>query len=292
MAPIMLYAKARVQSTMETERRPAPTRDLDSGKHQSAAEVYRPLVEEGQGQLERPWLDLSLSGLIAGLDIGFGPLAMAVVAGRLHTDFHLSIASALFFGAFLYPLGFVFVIMGKSELFTENTLAPVAGVLTGSGSLVRLARSWSVILSANIAGTIIFSLLASHVAPVFTPYREVYRAMGTDLVSQPFLQAMLAGVFGGWLVALIAWLIESTKGSTVHFIIIYVVAYLLVGLALYHSIIGSIEVLLGMFAGAPITWVDWLTRFLIPAVLGNAIGGVFFVAGLKGFQARLDKGKV
>jgi formate/nitrite transporter FocA (FNT family) len=97
--------------------------------------------------------------------------------------------------------------------------------------------------------------------------------------------ALLAGILGGWLVALIAWLIQSTKGSAVHFILIYVISYLLIALTLYHSIIGSIEVLLGMFAGAPITWATWLGSFLLPAVAGNIIGGVVFVAGLKGFQA-------
>ena len=64
------------------------------------------------------------------------------------------------------------------------------------------------------------------------------------------------------------------------------VAYLLVGLTLYHCVIGSTEVLLGMFAGGPITWASWFGAFLAPAVLGNALGGVFFVTGMKAFQAR------
>ncbi len=259
--------------------------DSDRGKRQSVGEVYTPLVEKGQEEMGRSSLDLALSGFIAGLDIGFGPLAMGVVAGRLHLDFGLSIKQALFLGSFLYPLGFVLVIMGKSELFTENTLAPVAGMVRGTGTLTGLARIWSVILGTNIAGTIAFSLLVSHIDVVFAPYREMYRAMGTPLVSASFIQVVLSGILGGWLVALIAWLIESTKGSSVHFIVIYVIAYLLVGLTLFHSIIGSIEALLAMFAGAPITWVTWLTKFLVPAVLGNAIGGVFFVTALKGFQA-------
>ncbi|MBV9280285.1 MAG: formate/nitrite transporter family protein, partial [Chloroflexi bacterium] len=216
--------------------------DVESGKHQDPSEVFEPLVREGAGQLQRSSWDLALSGLIAGLDIGFGPLAMAIVAGRLHALFHLSVMQALFFGGFLYPLGFVFVIMGKSELFTENTLAPVAGLLTGSSTITLLARSWALILGLNTAGTIIFSLFVAHVDLLFVPYKDVYRTMGMALVGQDFLQATLAGVFGGWLVALIAWLVESTKGSIVHFVIIYVVAYLLVGLTLYHSVIGSIEV--------------------------------------------------
>jgi formate/nitrite transporter FocA (FNT family) len=259
---------------------------LDSGKRQSVSEVYTPLVEKGQEELDRSTLDLSVSGFIAGLDIGFGPLAMGIVAGRLHQSFGLTIEEALFLGSFLYPLGFVLVIMGKSELFTENTLAPVAGMVRGSGTVRALARIWAVILSTNVAGTIVFSLLVSRISGVFDPYRSVFQAMGTPLVGEPFLQVVLSGILGGWLVALIAWLIQSTKGSTVHFIVIYVIAYLLVGLTLFHSIIGSIEVLLGMFAGAPITWGMWITKFLIPAVLGNAIGGVVFVTALKGFQAR------
>lgn len=83
-----------------------------------------------------------------------------------------------------------------------------------------------------------------------------------------------------------AWLVEATKGHATHFLLIYLITYLLVALGLYHSIIGSIEVLMAMFAGAPITWTLWFTAFLAPAVLGNTIGGVIFVTGLKGIQAR------
>jgi formate/nitrite transporter FocA (FNT family) len=265
--------------------RPEP----ESGKHESVHDVFDPLAEEGQDILERSALDLTLSGLIAGLDIGFGPLAMAVMAGRLHQVFHVSVDQAIFYGAFLYPLGFVFVIMGKSELFTEDTLAPVAGLLADSRNIGLLIRSWIPIATANIVGAIGFSLLIAQVGPVWTQYLPIYRAMGTPLVSQPFLQALLAAILAGWLVALIGWLIESTKGSIVHFFIIYVIAYLLIALTLFHSIIGSIEVLTAMFAGAPITWLDWLTRFLIPALIGNAIGGAVFVTGLKGFQAALTR---
>lgn len=263
--------------------------DPESGKHEAVHEVFDPLAEEGEDILRRSVFDLSISGLIAGLDIGFGPLAMSVFAGRLHALFHVTVEQALFYGAFLYPLGFVFVIMGKSELFTEDTLAPVAGMLHDVRNVGMLIRSWIPIAGSNIAGAIIFSLFISQIGPVWSEYQPIYRAMGTPLVSQSFLQALLAAILAGWLVALIGWLIESTKGSIVHFFIIYVIAYLLVALTLFHSIIGSIEVLVAMFAGAPITWGDWLTRFLVPALIGNAIGGAVFVTGLKGFQAALSR---
>jgi len=251
-------------------------------------QVFEPMVERGQVELQRPIVDLVVSGLIGGLDIGFGPLAMAVVAGRLHTTFHMSLSAAIFLGSFLYPIGFIVVILGKSELFTENTLTPVAGLLAHEGTIGKLAKRWVVVLTANIAGTLIFSALVAHSTVVFDPYKAVYREMGLPLVSHPFLQATLAGVFGGWLIALTAWLFEAADGGATRLLIIYIVTYLVVGLELYHCIIGSIEVLLAMFAGAPITWLSWLTAFLAPAVIGNVIGGVTFVTGLRGVQARSD----
>jgi len=220
----------------------------------SAQEIFDPLVEEGEKELQRSLPDLMVSGLIAGLDIGFGPLAMAVVAGRLHESFHLPVVQAIFLGGFLYPLGFIVVVLGQSELFTENTLTPVAGLLAGEGTLGKLARRWAAVLTCNVVGTVAFSLFTSHTEIVFTPYKAIYRDMGLALVGHSFLQATLAAIFGGWLVALMAWLVEATKGHATHFLLIYLITYLLVALALYHSIIGSIEVLMGMFAGAPITW--------------------------------------
>ncbi len=249
-------------------------------------EAFEPLVAEGEVELQRPINDLLVSGLIGGLDIGFGPLAMAVVAGRLHDAVHMSLATAIFLGSFLYPLGFVVVILGKSELFTENTLTPVVGLLAGKGTIGKLAKRWVMVLTANIVGAVIFSALVAHSTIVFDPYKAVYRAMGLPLVSHPVVQATLAGVFGGWLIALTAWLLETVEKGTAHLLLIYVITYLVVALQLYHCIIGSIEVLLAMFAGAPITWLNWLTAFLVPAVLGNVIGGVIFVTGLRGVQAR------
>jgi formate-nitrite transporter family protein len=254
---------------------------------ESAADIYRPLAEEGEQHLDRTSWDLMLSGLIAGLDISFGALAMGVVAGRLHDTFGFKPDQALFLGGFAYPIGFVIVIMGKSELFTENTLAPVAGMMRGEGKVFDLLRTWALIYVTNIVGTVGFALLVSHASQVFTPYRSVYQSMAVPLVQQPFLQAVLAAVFAGWLVALIAWLTQAADSSISQFFIIYVLAYLLVGLSLFHSIIGSTEVLLGIMAGAPgVTVGTWLGRFLLPVTLGNIIGGVGFVTCLKGFQAR------
>jgi len=129
-------------------------------------------------------------------------------------------------------------------------------------------------------------LLAAHVEVVFNQYKVVYRAMGMPLVSHSFLQATLAAVLGGWLIALTAWLLEAVEGGAASLLIVYIITYLLIALQLYHCVIVSIEVLMAMFAGAPISWLRWFTGFLAPAVVGNVIGGVTFVTCLRGFQAR------
>lgn len=83
-----------------------------SAERKPAAEVYEPLVEAGREQLKRSVPDLLVSAFVAGLEICFGPLAMVVVAGRLHQLFHLPIGQTLLLGSFLYPLGLLFVVMG------------------------------------------------------------------------------------------------------------------------------------------------------------------------------------
>jgi formate/nitrite transporter FocA (FNT family) len=273
-------------TSLGPEAEPSQSRPPREATEKSPGDVYRPIMEKGEVKLQRPTLDLVFSGLVAGLDISFGALAMAIVAGRLHQSFGLHLKAALLLGAFFYPLGFLVVILGRSELFTENTLTPVAGLLRAEGTVLGLARYWSIVYCTNIVGVVLFSLLVSHIDVAFTPYLGSYRAIGTPLVAQPFLQSMLAGVLAGWLVALIAWLVEATHGDLAHILVIYVTAYLIAGLGLFHCIIGSAEVLLAMFAGAPITWDDWLLRFLAPVTLGNIIGGAVFVTVLKGVQAK------
>jgi len=241
--------------------------------------VLGSLIESGLNEINRETSGLLLSGFSAGLDIGFGPLLMAVVltlSGTGYGDLGTEILLAS-----VYSIGFIFVVIGRSELFTEHTTLAVMPVLDGRASAGELARLWVLVYASNIAGGVAFTALATAMMPglgVVEP--EAFGTIAHKLVSHDPGWLLVAGVFAGWLMGLLAWLITAAQETLSRIAIIWIVTGAIGLLHLPHSIAGNVEVLFGLFVSAEVTVADYLV-FLALATLGNAIGGGIFVALLK-----------
>lgn len=235
----------------------------------SAGEILEAVVVDGREELGRASVGLGLSGLAAGLNISFSAVALGAV-GALTGG--VGLAAAL-----LYPIGFLIVILGRSQLYTENTVTPVAVVLTRFSSLPNMLRLWVVIFVANVFGTALFAatVVYGEVLPSST-FGVLFEEVAQKL-EHGFWNSTLKAVLGGWLVALMAWLVAASKDTISQVFFIYVLAFLIPAGGLIHCIAGSSEVLISVFAGE-ITFSEYLGGFLLPATLGNTIGGVFLVA--------------
>ncbi|WP_394346022.1 formate/nitrite transporter family protein [Halorubrum sp. BOL3-1] len=222
---------------------------------------------------------LLLSGFSAGLDIGFGPLLMAVALtlsagsyGDLPTEILL---------ASVYSVGFIFVILGRSELFTEHTTLAVIPVLDRQASLRELGRLWGLVYVGNLVGGICFTLLAVLLTPglgVVDP--AAFETIALKLVGHDLRWLFVGGIFAGWLMGLLAWLVTAAQETTGRLLLVVVVTGTIGMLHLPHSIAGNVEVLFGLFTSPAISVTDYLS-FLALATVGNAVGGGIFVAALK-----------
>ncbi|MFH5799315.1 formate/nitrite transporter family protein [Haladaptatus sp. CMAA 1911] len=240
------------------------------------------LVEQiniGLAELQRPASGLFLSGLSAGLDIGFGPLLMAVMTGLMSGSLPKPATELLM--ANMYSIGFIFVILGRSELFTEHTTLAVLPVLDKRASLTSLGRLWVVVFAANVLGGALFAAFAVTIAPQLgIAHAAAFTEIAKTLVKHDFWILVGSGVFAGWLMGLLSWLVTAARDTVSRVLIIWIVTTA-IGLAhLPHSIAGNVEVLMGLFLSPEITAFDY-GRFLLAATIGNAVGGVFFVALLK-----------
>jgi len=244
-----------------------------------SAAVLDSLIESGLHEMEREWSGLLLSGFSAGLDIGFGPLLMAVLLtlsegtyGDLSTE--ILLASA-------YAVGFMFVILGRSELFTEHTTLAVMPVLDRQASIGQLGRLWGLVYVGNLVGGAVFTFLAVLLMPglgVVSP--EAFGTIADKLVSHDPSWLFIAGIFAGWLMGLMAWLITAAQETISRIFIIWIVAATIGILHLPHSIAGNVEVLFGLFTSPAVSLSDYLV-FQLLATIGNAVGGAIFVAVLK-----------
>ena len=236
-------------------------------------------VQSGVTELERPAAGLFLSALSAGLDVSFSLLVIAVVTHLTEGYFSPPVERLLLANA--YSVGFLFVVLGRSELFTEHTTLAVLPVLDRRASLTQLGRLWGIVYVANLLGAIVFAGFFSFIAPrlgIAEP--RTFGHIASEVVSHPWTVILLSGVLAGWLMGLLSWLVAASRDTISQVFMVWLVTFV-IGLAhLHHSVAGSAEVLAGVFSGQGATAGDFL-HFLSASTLGNAIGGIVFVAVIK-----------
>ena len=234
----------------------------------SPAEILEAVVEDGRKELRRGDTGLAFSGLAAGLNISFSAIALAVV-GSLTGGIGLAAIAA-------YPIGFLIVVLGRAELYTENTVTPVAVVLTNRSKLLDMLRLWAVIFVFNILGVIAFAFVFANGGILSPAASELLLGEVATKIDAGFWEVTLKAVIGGWLVALIAWMVAASQDTISQIFFTWLLVLLIPATGLAHCIAGSAEVFISVFAGET-SWAEYLGRFLLPATLGNTIGGLVLV---------------
>lgn len=250
---------------------PAP----ESGTRFSAEEIHENVLVQAEDEMKRPASDLFWSAVTAGLTIGWSFVGGAYVATLVGPEYRKAVQAAL------YPLGFILVIIGRSQLFTENTLEPVIPVLdhpTGE-KLGKMFRLWGLVLLGNMIGAAAFALLFAHTNVVSAEVGDRMREMSAKAIEGSFGLQFYHAIFAGWLIALTAWLVSATAYTGAQIALIWLTTAPIAALDFRHSIAGSVEAFFGAAMGIT-TWLGALDGFTVPTVLGNIVGGVVFVAML------------
>jgi formate/nitrite transporter FocA (FNT family) len=266
-----------------------PPNDLSPDEEKQAKElasVRAPIIHEvvrreGIEELERSGWGLLWSSLAAGLCMGFSMVAEGLLRAHLPQGAPwIPIVAKLG-----YPVGFVLVILGKQQLYTENTLTPVVPFMAEPrrDTLLKLLRLWGIVLAGNVTGACLFAWACAS-SPVFdSATQDAFLQIGRDGSGAGFSAIFLKGIFGGWLIAMIGWILGGIKGGELA--VIFLLAYL-VGLGGFsHSVAGSVDTLFLVFQGQ-LTLSGYFGGFLVPAVLGNTVGGVALVALANHAQVR------
>jgi len=238
-----------------------------------AAVVFESVRREGERELSRPLLSLAFSGLAAGLSMGFSLVVTGVLRGYLPVEPWRTLVEN-----FGYTIGFVIVVLGRQQLFTENTVTAVLPLLDSPNrghALVSVIRLWLVVLAANVIGAALFGYVVAHASIFPAQVHVAFAQLARETVAPGFWGVLVRGVFAGWLIALMVWLlpVADTQKLWVIVLITYVVG---VG-GFSHVVAGSVEALYGVAAGV-LPAASYLTGFLIPVFIGNTLGGILLVS--------------
>ena len=252
---------------------PREKRELERRAPPRAAVVFETIRREALGELERPVISLLASGLAAGLAMGFSMLIPAVISTHLPDAPWKPLIVNLG-----YPIGFLIVVIGRQQLFTENTLTVILPLLDGKDKLkilLQVLRLWGLVLFANLLGAGLIALAFAHSGAFEPAVRDAMTALGREAASPAFNVLLMRGIFAGWLIALMVWLLPAVENSRP--MIVLLMTYLVAMLGLSHIIAGSVEVLYLVETGA-LPFPGYLFGFALPVFIGNVIGGVALVA--------------
>lgn len=252
-------------------------------KSLSAKGVHDALLLEGREEINRRWDALAWSGLASGLAMGLTLMAEGALREYLPDREWRPLVSKLG-----YSVGFIAVTLGRQQLYTETTLT---AALPWAQDKARdtfwlTARLWIILLFTNLVGAYLFAAAAAHTNTFSPELRESFRQIGEEAARHDFWTALVKGIFGGWLIALMVWLMPSAEGTKLWVIII--VTWLLSVTSLTHIIAGSVEVFYLVTTDA-MSFGTYLMRYGIPVFIGNSIGGMILVAALNHAQVQPDK---
>jgi formate-nitrite transporter family protein len=240
----------------------------------SAGIVHEAIRKEGEDELRRPSEALAWSGLAAGLSMGFSLMTQGLLRASLPDA-----PWAIMLSRLGYTIGFLVVVLGRQQLFTENTLTPIIPLLArrDGETLGRVARLWIIVLLANIAGTFVFAWVIGATGLFEPRVKDLFAAISSESLAPAFGVMLLRAIFAGWLIALMVWLLPFAEAA--RFWVIIAITFV-VGLGGFsHIVVGSVEAFYVVLTGL-MPPLDYITRFFVPALLGNIIGGVSLVAVL------------
>jgi formate-nitrite transporter family protein len=239
--------------------------------------VYETIRLEGEEELRRKPTALAWSALAAGLSMGFSFIVEGLLMAHLPDQPWRPLITKLG-----YSVGFLIVVLGRQQLFTENTVTVVLPVLLRKNlsTFWRMLRLWGIVLCANLVGTFLFALCFGKIMVFGAHTQECLSEIGRSHLSAGGL-VVLRAIFAGWLIALMVWLLPAAESARVWTIII--ITYV-IGLGGFSHIIAGSATMFFLVVTHVISLGDYFVKFFLPTLAGNIIGGVSLVAALNHAQ--------
>jgi formate-nitrite transporter family protein len=271
-------AQAQVEDTAGGEAaRPGvgsdPTQDPKVAEKPVEDAITR-AIDEGRRRIARKTWPLLATGVLGGIDVGTGVLALLFVEHETHSVVLAGLA---------FSIGFIALTLARSELFTEDFLVPVTTVIARQARFRMLIRLWLGTLVANLIGGWLFTYLILKGFPQFaeTAIEAGHHYVQLGLGGKAFSLAIL----GGAVITLMTWMQHTTESVGIRLVPAITGAFLLAGAQLNHAIVNSLLMFAALHTGhAPFGYLQWAQTAGLAAI-GNIVGGVLLVTLLRVFQS-------
>ena len=250
----------------------AEAREIEQRSAPPTPVIYEVVRRIGEEEMSRPAVSLWWSGVAAGLSISFSLLAESILRLRVPDGGWQPLVVGLGF-----PVGFLMVVLGRQQLFTENTITmvlPVMAAPTGT-NFHKLGRVWSIVLAANLFGTLLAALFCTFTPAISEDVRNTMLEISRHALDRGWVEMVFRGITAGFLMAAMVWLMPGADAAQFH--VVAVITYLIGISDSVHIVTGSVQafMLLAGGQGEPGTL---FLGFALPVLAGNIIGGTALFA--------------
>lgn len=242
-------------------------------------EIYEHVADGGAAKANSSILKELVMGVMAGCFIGFGFSTCMIAAGQLSPEYRKAEPGMfnLLFGAYGFPVGLTLCVINGASLFTSNLAYMMASFI--ERKTTALQSIWIVLFSyfTNLCGCLLLAGLM--VAGDVFLHREGFTIeLAHKKISYSFGATLVKGILCNWLVCMAVWQGNAAQDITGKLLGIWFPISAFVTMGFEHSVANMFVIPLAMMLGAPITASEFIVKNLIPATIGNIIGGSFFVA--------------
>lgn len=238
-------------------------------------EIFERGVQEGKRRLEQSLLELVSNGFIAGFTIIFGISALGTIHAVLEPAYGPIVEIV---GALAFPIGLVFLVVGRAELFSENFFDPVVAVVESrkSGMVLRLVRLWGITFVLNLVGGALFALILSVDGVLPSGTAGALNKIAEDTVGGGVWAGFAKAIAGGALVTLLSFLLNAVNSVGSRIAMAYMAGFLLSLGPFEHVIVAALYMFFGILFGAEVGSASVAETVLV-VTIGNLLGGLGLV---------------
>ena len=242
----------------------------------SPDEIYDRAEKEGRRRLGLSGLDQVATGFIAGVTVVFGIVALGVVTALAQPQLGQELAKLV--GALAFGVGVVFLIVGRTELFSENFFDPVAAAIAERSRHAwrQLLQLWVVILVLNLVGGAVLIAVLTVEGALPAASDEVLVTVAEEIVHKSWQATVARAVLAGALITLLSYLLKAVDSASARILLAYMVGVLLALGPFDHVVVSGLHVLFGIWLSAAVTYADMAVNIAL-STLGNMLGGLLLI---------------
>jgi len=237
------------------------------------------MVKAGEAKAALPPGHLLIRGILSGGLLGIA--TSLAISATVQTSVPLV-------GAFIFPVGFVIIVLLGLELVTGSfALVPLA-LRERRITPVTMVSNLGWVFLGNLIGSVIYAgllyialtmsgsnapdAIATKIITIAETKTLGYAKFGSAGMLTVFVKAILCN----WMVTL-GVVMAMTSHSTVGKIVAaWLPIFIFFAQGFEHSVVNMFVIPLGMMLGAKVSFSDWWLWNQIPVTLGNFVGGFLF----------------